>query len=66
MIIRLMVDGLVVYDDLVLKTMKISKDFFGKGKPEELSDSEWLTILSVYLVNEIYYLHGLQAVEKLE
>lgn len=55
-----------MYDDLVLKTMKISKDFFGKGKPEELSDSEWLTILSVYLVNEIYYLHGLQAVEKLE
>jgi hypothetical protein len=54
-----MEDGLIIYDEKVFSILKISKDHFVKNKSEEFSDSEWLTIVSVYLVNELYYLFTL-------
>ncbi|CAD8132296.1 unnamed protein product [Paramecium pentaurelia] len=63
---RQLQDGLFVYDDQVIKIMKINQEHYFGCKPKKFTDSEWLTILMVYLVNEVHYLSNLQALEKIK
>ncbi|CAD8137694.1 unnamed protein product [Paramecium pentaurelia] len=58
-------DGLFQYDDQVLKIMKINQQHYFGLKPENLSDCQWLTILMVYMINEIHYLTNVQGLEKI-
>ncbi|CAD8045865.1 unnamed protein product [Paramecium sonneborni] len=58
-------DGLFEYDEKVLKIMKINQKHYFSLKPDNLDDCQWLTILMVYMINEIYYLSNVQGLEKI-
>ncbi|CAD8047307.1 unnamed protein product [Paramecium sonneborni] len=58
-------DGLFQYEDQVLKIMKINQQHYFGLKPDHLNECQWLTILMVYMVNEIHYLSNVQGLEKI-
>lgn len=53
------------FDDGVIKILNINKEHYYKIKGVE-DNNLWLTIISVYLVNEIYYLFKLKNEEQFE
>ncbi|CAD8136110.1 unnamed protein product [Paramecium octaurelia] len=59
-------DGLFVYDEQVIKIMRINQQHYFGSKPQKYTDSQWLTILMVYLVNEVHYLSNIQGLEKIK
>lgn len=53
-------DGQILYSEDTIKILKISGKHFHKNKPEELSDSDWLTLITLHLTNEVFYLSFLE------
>ncbi|CAD8056301.1 unnamed protein product [Paramecium sonneborni] len=58
------INGQLKYEEQVLKKMKINRSHFFENQPINLNNSDWLTLISVHLVNIVEYLLQLQFEER--
>ncbi|CAD8141524.1 unnamed protein product [Paramecium pentaurelia] len=53
-------NGQLKYEKSVIKMMKINPTHFFENQPQTLDCSDWLTLVSINLVNEVAYLYEMQ------